>query len=147
MTKVFVQFATIGFTLLDEAVNSGRADHRESFASKPPLYLMGFEVQTAGNVRCKTSINLAGLSFVLMLVLWNTTYLELAIQAMKDRGQNVDEALLPHLSPLGWEHINLTGNYTWGDNLRLTDGKYRPLRANDGNDNQDAQGKGFTKVQ
>ena len=81
------------------------------------------------------------------IVLWNTTYLERAIQAMKDRGQNVDGALLPHLSPLGWEHINLTGNYTWGDNLRLTDGKYRPLRANDGNDNQDAQGKGFTKVQ
>ena len=27
------------------------------------------------------------------IVLWNTTYLERAIQAMKDRGQNVDEAL------------------------------------------------------
>jgi TnpA family transposase len=72
------------------------------------------------------------------IVLWNTTYLERAIQAMKDRGQNVDEVLLPHLSPLGWEHINLTGNYTWGDNLRLTDGEYRPLRTNDGNESQDA---------
>ena len=75
------------------------------------------------------------------IVLWNTTYLERAIQAMKDRGQNVDEALWPHLSPLGWEHINLTGNYTWGDNLRLTDGEYRPLRTNDGNDSQDTQGR------
>ena len=75
------------------------------------------------------------------IVLWNTTYLERAIQAMKDRGQNVDGALLPHLSPLGWEHINLTGNYTWGDNLRLPDGEYRPLRTNDGNDSQDTQGR------
>jgi hypothetical protein len=65
------------------------------------------------------------------IVLWNTTYLERAIQAMKDRGQKIDETLLPHLSPLGWEHINLTGDYIWSSNQRLVDGKYRPLRAND----------------
>ena len=22
--------------------------------------------------------------------------------------------LLAHLSPLGWEHVNLTGDYVWG---------------------------------
>jgi hypothetical protein len=26
---------------------------------------------------------------------------------------HVDDALLPYLSPLGWEHINLTGDYIW----------------------------------
>lgn len=65
------------------------------------------------------------------IVLWNTTYLERAIQTMKDRGQKVDEALLPHLSPLGWEHINLTGDYIWDSNQRLADGEYRRLRTND----------------
>jgi hypothetical protein len=27
------------------------------------------------------------------------------------RSGDVDDRLLPHLSPLGWEHINLTGDY------------------------------------
>ena len=47
------------------------------------------------------------------IVLWNTVYLERAIQTIKDRGETVDENLLQHLSPLGWEHINLTGDYHW----------------------------------
>jgi hypothetical protein len=31
----------------------------------------------------------------------------------------IDEALLPQLSPLGWDHINLTGDYVWSDALVL----------------------------
>lgn len=33
----------------------------------------------------------------------------------RPHGQPVDEALLPYLSPLGWEHINLTGVPLTGD--------------------------------
>ena len=36
--------------------------------------------------------------------------------------------LLQYLSPLGWEHINLTGDYVWRQSRRLEDGKFRPLR-------------------
>ena len=36
--------------------------------------------------------------------------------------------LLVHLSPLGWEHINLTGDYVWHANRRVTKGHFRPLR-------------------
>ncbi len=32
------------------------------------------------------------------------------------------------LSPLGWEHINLTGDYTWPRANHIKPGKYRPLR-------------------
>ena len=32
------------------------------------------------------------------------------------------------LSPLGWEHINLTGDYVWQQSRRLEDGEVRPLR-------------------
>jgi hypothetical protein len=46
-------------------------------------------------------------------VLWNTRYLERAVQALRETGTEVDSTLLPHLSPLGWEHINLTGDYIW----------------------------------
>ena len=51
-----------------------------------------------------------------------------AIQAIKDHGDTIDENLLQHLSPLGWEHINLTGDYVWRQDRRIQKGKFRPLR-------------------
>ncbi|WP_432758122.1 hypothetical protein, partial [Klebsiella pneumoniae] len=36
--------------------------------------------------------------------------------------------LLQFLARLGWEHINLTGDYVWRQSRRLEDGKFRPLR-------------------
>jgi hypothetical protein len=35
---------------------------------------------------------------------------------------------LAHLSPLKWEHINLTGDYHWRKDAGLQDGKLRPVR-------------------
>ena len=61
------------------------------------------------------------------IMLWNTTYLDRAIQSLKAHNQNVDDELLQHLSPLGWEHINLTGDYVWCKK-RLGESKFRPLR-------------------
>jgi hypothetical protein len=61
-------------------------------------------------------------------VLWNTVYLERATNNLSDRDQGVDEGLLQHLSPLGWEHINLTGDYTWRSTAKMGTGKLRPLR-------------------
>ena len=61
------------------------------------------------------------------ITLWNTVYLERAIKALQSQGHLVDDALLQHLSPLGWEHINLTGDYLWKAK-RPEKGKFRPLR-------------------
>ena len=55
--------------------------------------------------------------------------MERAVQALRDAGKVVDDTLLPHLSPLGWEHINLTGDYLWLQSRQLEKGKFRPLRA------------------
>ena len=62
------------------------------------------------------------------IILWNTVYLERATQALKDSGKEIDDNLLRHLSPLGWEHINLTGDYVWHQNKKIAQGKFRPLR-------------------
>lgn len=61
------------------------------------------------------------------IVLWNTVYLERATQALRARGRPLDESLLQYLSPLGWEHINLTGDYVWRQNRHHSDGQFRPL--------------------
>jgi len=29
---------------------------------------------------------------------------------------------------LGWEHINLTGDYVWQQSRQVAQGKFRPLR-------------------
>ena len=62
------------------------------------------------------------------IVLWNTVYLERAANALNNHGQGVDDALLQYLSPLGWEHINLTGDYLWRSTVKIGAGKFRPLR-------------------
>ena len=62
------------------------------------------------------------------IVLWNTVYLERAANALNSHGQGVDGALLQYLSPLGWEHINLTGDYLWRSTVKIGAGKFRPLR-------------------
>ena len=60
----------------------------------------------------------SGLNLVVAAItLWNT------------RSRQFDPALLQHVSPLGWEHINLTGDYTWHTNKRLAKGRFRPLRS------------------
>ena len=64
------------------------------------------------------------------IVLWNTVYLERAIVSLRTRDNAVvDDELLKHLSPLGWEHINLTGDYVWKKSSKLKEGKFRPLRS------------------
>jgi TnpA family transposase len=71
----------------------------------------------------------SGLNLVIAaIVLWNTVYLERVIQHLKDNGQPINESLLKYLSPLGWEHINLTGDYVWRQSKVMEKGEFRPLQ-------------------
>jgi TnpA family transposase len=63
------------------------------------------------------------------IVLWNTVYLDRATQALRETGKPINDGLLQYLSPLGWEHINLTGDYVWRQNRKVEDGQFRPLRS------------------
>ena len=58
------------------------------------------------------SLRASGLNLVIAaIVLWNTVYLENAVNWLKSEGVNIPVEYLQHLSPMGWEHINLTGDY------------------------------------
>ena len=71
----------------------------------------------------------SGLNLIVAaIVLWNTVYLERAVESLKTHGCEVDDELVKHLSPLAWEHINLTGDYVWRQSKRVEKGKFRPLR-------------------
>ena len=55
------------------------------------------------------------------IVFWNTLYMDKATDHHGMTGQTTDPGLLPFTSPLGWEHINLTGEYRWpGADRRAT---------------------------
>ncbi len=70
-----------------------------------------------------------GLNLVVAaIVLWNTVYLERAVDTLRAGGTAVPDELLQHLSPLAWEHIVLTGEYRWGSDETRRPGQRRELR-------------------
>jgi TnpA family transposase len=62
------------------------------------------------------------------IILWNTVYLECAVEALREQGRPFEDAWLQHIAPVHWNHINLTGDYSWRQNKRVEKGKLRPLR-------------------
>jgi hypothetical protein len=70
----------------------------------------------------------SGLNLVVAAItMWNTVYLERVVTALMQHSQ-IDESLLPRVSPLGWNHVGLTGDYSWHANKRIAKGGFRPLR-------------------
>jgi Tn3 transposase DDE domain len=56
----------------------------------------------------------SGLNLVVAaIILWNTVYLDRAVDSLRGHGRAIDERLLKHVAPVHWNHINLTGDYTW----------------------------------
>jgi Tn3 transposase DDE domain len=64
---------------------------------------------------------------VAAIILWNTTYLQRAVNHLSNQGHHPASGDLAHLSPLGWEH-NLTGDCHWETSLILGPDQFRPLR-------------------
>jgi Tn3 transposase DDE domain len=63
------------------------------------------------------------------IVLWNTVYLGRALDALRRRGEVVPDALLAHIASVGWQHINLTGDYLWDADTEIGPDGYRSLRS------------------
>ena len=62
------------------------------------------------------------------IILWNTKYLDVAYADLRRQGLPIDEDLMRHVAPLGWEHIGLTGDYMWSTAELPAAGTLRPLR-------------------
>ena len=91
-------------------------------------------IHRLGEIRDRTFENqkhrASGLNLVVTaIILWNTRYLGRAIDALR-KVEDVPDAHLTHLSPIGWEHVNLTGDYIWGSQQKSTENPVglRPLR-------------------
>jgi TnpA family transposase len=70
----------------------------------------------------------SGLNFLIAaIILWNTVYLEKAVETLRAKGMIISDEQLKHLAPIGWQHINLTGDYSWDFSQKSSLDKLRPL--------------------
>ena len=55
-------------------------------------------------------------------------HLEKAVTILGRDNEELDTSLFQYLSPLGWEHINLTGDYIWRKSDKIGDNKIKASR-------------------
>jgi len=90
-------------------LNKGEAHH----ALKNAL-----RIGRQGEIRDRTvegqHYRMAGLNLLAAIIIyWNTKHLGHAVATRNHAGLDCSPALLSHISPLGWAHILLTGEYRW----------------------------------
>ena len=61
------------------------------------------------------------------IVIWNTRYMELALDTIRDRGNILEYEDVQRLSPLGYDHINIVGKYSFNLSETVANGALRPL--------------------
>ena len=90
-------------------LNKGEAHHalKRAIASTAAV--------KSATVPPKASIyRIAGMNLLAAIIIfWNTMKLGEVVANQKRDGKLLSPDLLAHVSPLGWEHINLTGEYRW----------------------------------
>lgn len=62
-----------------------------------------------------------------LIVLWNTLYMNAALEHLRSQGEKIDPEDIARLWPLSWEHINLLGRYSFRLSDSLRPGQLRPL--------------------
>ena len=62
------------------------------------------------------------------LVLWNTIYMQAALDHLRQQGENVNEEYEARLSPLGYKHVNMLGHYSFTLAEQVLNGRLRPLK-------------------
>ena len=90
-------------------LNKGEAHH----ALKNAL-----RIGRQGEIRDRTTegqhFRMAGLNLLTTIIIyWNTKHLDQAVASRRRNGLDCSPDLLAHISPLGWAHILLTGEYRW----------------------------------
>ena len=76
-----------------------------------------------------------------VIALWNTIYMDAALNRLRAEGYEVRDEDVARLSPLGLEHINMLGRYAFTLPEPVARGELRPLRdPSTANDDADEPG-------
>jgi hypothetical protein len=63
-----------------------------------------------------------------LVVLWNTIYMDAAVDQLGAEGHEVRPEGVARLSPLGFKHVNMLGRYAFTLPDTVARGELRPLR-------------------
>ena len=63
-----------------------------------------------------------------VIVLWNTIYMDAALDQLRADGHDVRDEDIARLSPLGFDHINMLGRYAFTLPETIARGELRALR-------------------
>lgn len=61
------------------------------------------------------------------IVLWNTRYMAVVLDALRKEGLVINDVDIQRLSPLAFEHINIVGRYSFNLPEEIEHGGLRPL--------------------
>jgi len=62
-----------------------------------------------------------------MIIVWNTQYIQAVIEKLRKDGEIINDANIRTLSPLGYEHTNIVGKYSFNLSEELAKGGLRTL--------------------
>lgn len=102
-----------------------KGESRNSLVRAVNLHRLGrFRDRSQENL----SIRASALNLVVTAIIhWNTIYTGRVVDALREAGQAVPQNLLASLSPLTWEHVNLTGDYLWEDKPAIDENGFRVI--------------------
>jgi hypothetical protein len=63
-----------------------------------------------------------------VIILWNTIYMDAALDQLRAEGHDLRDEDVARLSPLGFDHINMLGRYAFTLLDRVARGELRALR-------------------
>lgn len=109
----------------DTTAELNKGESRNSLVRAVNLHRLGrFRDRSQENLSIRASaLNLV----VTAIILWNTIYTGRVVDALRQAGDAIPDHLLASLSPLTWEHVNLTGDYLWEDVPLVDQSGFRPL--------------------
>ena len=67
-------------------------------------------------------------AYPVVIILWNTLYINAALEQLASEGYTIHEEDMARLSPLVFDHINLLGRYAFSVPESVARGQLRPLR-------------------
>lgn len=104
-------------------LNKGEAHHTLKRAIR--FYRRG---SVSDRTQLDQDLNAMALNLVVAaIILWNTAYLDRALAVLAEEDVQVPEEYIRHISPLGWEHITITGTFQWKGAHAMW-GRFRPLQ-------------------
>lgn len=107
-------------------IQLNKGESRHSLARKV-FYGNKGEVRQRYREGQEEQLNALGL-VVNAVILWNTIYMDRALEDMRQRGMTILPEDVARLSPIGHEHVNVYGKYSFQLAESIQQGAFHPLR-------------------